>query len=201
MGSSAELRLRSALRRIDEVTRGRPLVGLGHDDADEVEGTIACDDAVGFDPLPLLRSFDEHEARVVIIGQVAGILHGSTELTGDLDLLWSGSTTDAPGISAGFAAVDADLADDDGRPLPSGVKAFELPKVQFRTATSAGDCCSPALAWGELDIEGFMDRAESTLVDGIRLHYISRSDLVAMRLAVGRPKDRRRAAELERLGP
>jgi hypothetical protein len=197
MGSLAESRLLNALRQVDEVTRGRPTVGLSHDDADEVEGTIACDDAVGFDPLPLLRSLDEHGAQVVIIGQVAGILNGSTELTGDLDLLWSGRPADAPAISAGFGAVNALLTDDDGRRLPSGTEAFGLPKVQFRTSTSAGDCCTPALPWGQLDIDGFIDRAESTLVDGIRIRYVSRSDLIAMRLAVGRPKDLRRAAELQ----
>ena len=62
MVSAPEGRLRNALRRIDELARGRPLVGLAHDDADEVEGTIACDDAVGFDPLPLLRFLDESGA-------------------------------------------------------------------------------------------------------------------------------------------
>ena len=181
------------------MTRGRPRVGRGHNDADEIQGTIACDDAIGFDPLPLLRSFDEHGARVVVMGQIAGILHGSTELTGDLDLLWSGSPADVQTMSAGFSAVNAMLWDDGGLPLSSSVEASGLPKVQFRTATSAGDCCTPALPWGELDIEGFLTRAESTIVDGIRLHYVSRPDLIAMRLAVGRAKDRRRAAELQLL--
>lgn len=133
------------------------------------------------------------------MGQVAGILHGSAELTGDLDLLWSGHSADAPALSAGFSAVNALLSDDDELPLSSAIDAFALPKVQFRTATSAGDCCTPALPWGGLDIESFLGRAQSALVDGIRLHYISRADLIAMRLAVGRPKDLRRAAELERL--
>ena len=201
MESSAESRLRNALQRIDELTQGRPRVGRGHDDADEVHGTIACDDAIGFDPLPLLRSLDEHGVRVVIIGQVAGILHGSAELTGDLDLLWSGSSTDVPAISAAFSAASAMLWDDDGCSLPVEVEAFELPKVQFRTATSAGDCCTPALSWGGLDIEGSLTRASSAVVDGVRLHYVSRSDLIAMRLAVGRAKDRRRAVELQLLEP
>jgi predicted nucleotidyltransferase len=52
-----------------------------------------------------------------------------------------------------------------------------------------------------LDVERFIDRALSCEIDGIRLRYVSRQDLIAMRLAVGREKDRRRAAELQSLGP
>jgi hypothetical protein len=195
--SSAQSRLHDAIRRIAEVTDGRAPSGVGHDDADDVEGTIASDDAAGFDPIPLLRSLDAQGARVVIIGQVAGILHGSTELTGDLDLLWSGDRSEAPSLAAAFSAVEAVLIDDNGALLGSDDEPFSLPKLQFRTATAAGDCCTPALPWGDLDIEGFLERAESTVVDGARLHYLTRPDLIAMRLAVGRPKDLRRVAELQ----
>lgn len=200
MVSSAESRLADALRRIQEVTRHRPRTGRGHDDADDHEGTIASDDAIGFDPLPLLRSFYEHGARVVVMGQVAGILHGSTELTGDLDLLWSGAASEASAMAAAFAAVGAELWDDDGRPLAPSAESFGLPKVQFRAPGAAGDCCTPALPWGELDIEGCLSRAETAVVDGVRLRYLARADLIVMRLAVGRPKDRRRAEELRGLG-
>lgn len=40
-------------------------------------------DAIEFDPFPLLRALHRHGAEAVVIGQVAGILHGSQELTGD----------------------------------------------------------------------------------------------------------------------
>ena len=199
MGSLVESRLLDALRRTYEVTRGRPRTGRGHDDADDDEGTIASDDAIGFDPLPILRAFDEHGVRVVIMGQVAGILHGSTELTGDLDLLWSGSSAESESLSAVFSALDATLWDDDDRELSSSAETFGLPKVQFRTDYAAGDCCTSALPWGELNIGSFLDRAESAVVAGTRLHYVTRPDLIAMRLAVGRPKDVRRATELRQL--
>jgi hypothetical protein len=199
MGSLAESRLLDALRRTDEITRGRTRTGRGHDDADDDEGTIASDDAIGFNPLPLLRAFDKQGVRVVIMGQVAGILHGSTELTGDLDLLWSGSSGESESMSVVFSALNATLCDDDDRELSLSAESFGLPKVQFRTATASGDCCTPALPWGKLNIERFLDRSESAAVAGIRLHYVSRPDLIAMRLAVGRPKDVRRAAELQQL--
>jgi hypothetical protein len=78
--------------------------------------------------------------------------------------------------------------------------SFGLPKVLFRTATASGDCCTPALPWGELPVAAFIARAErATTAAGTVIRYLNRDDLIAMRRAVGRPKDLRRAAELDRL--
>ncbi len=65
--------LADAIRRIGVETQGREPAGIDHDHADEELGTISSDDAIGFDPVPLLRVLDRHGATVVIIGQVAGL--------------------------------------------------------------------------------------------------------------------------------
>lgn len=193
-------RLRNATRRLAELTRDRAPTGRSHDDADDEAGTVDTDDAVGFDPLPLLSELDRHGARVCAIGQVAGILHGSAELTGDLDLLWDGGPEQAAALVAGFAAAGARLTDDGGAALPMDAAAFALPKVLFATPTASGDCCTPALPWSELPVAAYLERCEVlTTPDGVTLRYLALEDLVAMRLAVGRPKDLRRAAELRRL--
>ncbi|HEY1699114.1 MAG TPA: hypothetical protein VGG75_05280 [Trebonia sp.] len=96
-------RLEESVRRLREVTAGRERRGLSHDDADDVAGTVATDDAIGFDPFPLLRALQAHGAPVTVIGQVAGIMHGSSELTGDLDLLWDGDPAHAPALAGAFA--------------------------------------------------------------------------------------------------
>jgi len=199
MDSTAEVRLRTAIAATAQLTRGRSRAGSSHDDADDVDGTFATDDAIGFDPRPLLRALDNNGARVVIMGQVAGILHGSTELTGDLDLLWSGDRNERQAMSAGFAEAGATLTDDDGRPLPCHPDSFDRPKIDFRTVHTSGDCCTTELPWGQLDIAGYIDRAESACIDGMQVWYLRCSDLIAMRRAVGRPKDLRRAIELETL--
>ena len=79
-------RLQDAVARLAELTRGRVPGGRSHQDADDQIGTADTDDAIGFDPMPLLRTLDGHSGRVVVIGQVAGILHGSQELTGGLSV-------------------------------------------------------------------------------------------------------------------
>ena len=76
---AAVRRLQAAARHLAEQTRGRALTGRSYQDADDVTGTASTDDAIGFDPLPLLRALDERGAKVAVIGQVAGIMHGSRD--------------------------------------------------------------------------------------------------------------------------
>jgi hypothetical protein len=196
-GDQAVRRLREAVARLREETSVRPRTNRTHADADDTFGTVATDDAVGFDPFPLLRALDRHEAEAVVIGQVAGILHGSRELTGDLDLLWTGDSGQAAAFAAAFASLSADLIDDDGRPLACDPAAFALAKVQFRTAEASGDCCTPALPWGDLPIAEFLSRARTARADGFDIRYLDRMDLIRMRRAAGRPRDLRRAVELD----
>jgi hypothetical protein len=191
-------RLREALRRLADETRGRPRTGLTHQDADDVTGTAGTDDAAGFDPLPLLRALDLAGARVVVIGQVAGIMHGSEELTGDLDLLWDGNAAQAGLLAAAFTQASAQLTNDDGVPVPCDPGAFRLPKVLFRTATASGDCCTPALPWGS-PVTEFLGRCDEASAGDFKIRYLSRQDLIQMRQAIGRPKDLRRASELQAL--
>ncbi len=192
-------RLQAALERLADETRGRPRTGLTHQDANDVTGTAGTDDAVGFDPLPLLRALDRAGARIAVIGQVAGIMHGSAELTGDLDLLWDGDPAQAGLLVAAFTQESAQLTSDDGAPVPCDQEAFRLPKVLFRTATASGDCCTPALPWGKLSVAGFLGRCDEASAGDFTIRYLSRPDLIRMRQAVGRPKDLRRAAELQSL--
>ena len=167
--------------------------------ADDIVGTIATDDAIGFDPRPLLRAMHRCRAPVVVIGQVAGIMHGSGELTGDLDLLWDGAEAHAGAMAAAFGSAGAQLADDQGLPLACDAAAFRRPKLVFSTPAASGDCCTPALPWGDLPIAEFLARHLVAADHGLEVSYLRREDLIRMRRVAGRPKDLRRAAELERL--
>jgi hypothetical protein len=199
-GDAAIERLDEAVGRLRAATSGRERRGLSHDEADDVAGTVATDDAIGFNPLPLLRALHRYGAEVVVIGQVAGIMHGSAELTGDLDLLWDGAPGHAPALAAAFASVGASLADDDGRPLPCDPAAFGGSKVLYHSELASGDCCTPALPWGGLPVAAFAARClVAADRNGLVIRYLGRSDLIRMRRAVGRPKDLRRARELELL--
>jgi hypothetical protein len=174
-------RLDEAVRRVAEFTRGRPASGLSHMSADDVTGTITTDDAIGFDPRLLLQALQHCGAPAVVIGQVAGIMHGSGELTGDLDLLWDGDEQHAAAMAAAFGSVGAQLADDNGAAVACDAAAFRLPKLLFSTPGASGDCCTPALPWGDLPIAEFLARREIAAAPGLEVGYLRREDLIRMR--------------------
>ncbi|WP_454605663.1 hypothetical protein [Streptomyces tendae] len=189
MDETAALRLRRAVRRIAESTRERAATGVGPEEADDVDGTFGTDGALGFDPYPFLRALHEAGSRAVVVGQVAGILHGSTELTGDLDLLWDGTPEQARALRRALTAAGCtDLPD------------LDRPQVVYRVTGASGDLCTSALAWGDMDVTPCLDRAAVTHDPaGFDILYADLDDLILMRRSLGRPKDQRRAAELESL--
>ncbi|WP_328894635.1 hypothetical protein [Streptomyces sp. NBC_00236] len=192
MNQTAALLLRQAVRRTQEGTRDRAATGRGPEDADDVAGTYSTDGALGFDPLPLLRALHEAGSHAVVIGQVAGIMHGSTELTGDLDLLWDGSPEEGRALHAALAATGCTAA------LP----ALDQPQVAYRVPGVSGDLCTPALPWGDMDVTACLAGAVSTRDPaGFDVRYVDLDDLIRMRRALGRPKDLRRATELDALRP
>ncbi|MGW5562619.1 hypothetical protein ACWEWD_04265 [Streptomyces tendae] len=189
--TTAALRLRRAIARTRQETRDRAPVGRRAEDADDVRGTYATDGALGFDPFPFLRALHDAGSQAVVIGQVAGIMHGSTELTGDLDLLWDGTPDEARALRAALAACGCTALPDLGRE-----------QVGYRVTGADGDLCTPALRWGELDVTPCLARAETTRdPGGFTVRYAALDDLIRMRRALGRPKDHRRADELVHLRP
>lgn len=191
MNEMAAVRLRQAVGHIQDATRERAVTGRGVEEADDVAGTFAADGALGFDPFPLLRALYEAGSRAVVIGQVAGILQGSRELTGDLDLLWDGTPAQAQALRDALTATGCTDVPDLGQP-----------QAAYTTAGVSGDLCTPALPWGGMDVAGCLARAVSTRDPaGFSVRYVCLTDLIDMRRALGRPKDYRRADELVRLLP
>ncbi|MFE0855112.1 hypothetical protein CJD44_03110 [Streptomyces sp. alain-838] len=189
MSHTAALLLRQAIARTEDATRERVPIGRGPEEADDVLGTFATDGAFGFDPFPLLQALHDAGSRAVVIGQVAGIMHGSTELTGDLDLLWDGTPDEARALRDALARCGC-------RVLPD----LDHEQVGYRVTGAGGDLCTPALRWGTMDVTPCLTRAETTRDPaGFTIRYAGLDDLIRMRRALGRPKDHRRADELERL--
>jgi len=188
-GQAAALRLRQAIARTEDVTRERTPVGRHPEEADDVLGTFATDGALGFDPFPFLRALHAAGSRAVVIGQVAGIMHGSTELTGDLDLLWDGTSDEADALRDALARCGC-------TELPDLTRE----QVGYRVTGAGGDLCTPALPWGDMDVTTCLTRAETTRdPEGFAIRYAALDDLIRMRRALGRPKDHRRADELVQL--
>lgn len=189
MNTTAALRLRQAVRRTRDVTRDRAATGRSPEEADDLAGTFATDGALGFDPFPFLRALHEAGSHAVVVGQVAGIMHGSTELTGDLDLLWDGTPEQARALRDALVATGC-----------ARVPDLDRAQAAYRVTGVGGDLCTPALSWGGMDVAPCPARAaDAHDPSGFTIRYAALDDLIRMRRAIGRPKDHRRADELERL--
>ncbi|MFG2359144.1 hypothetical protein [Streptomyces sp. NPDC048521] len=191
MNEAAVVRLCQAVQRIQDATRERATTGRGLEEADDVAGTFATDGALGFDPFPFLRALSEAGSHAVVIGQVAGIMHGSMELTGDLDLLWDGTPEQAHTLRDALSATGCtDLPD------------LDRPQAAYQVTGVSGDLCTPDLPWGGMDTGPCLVRAVSAHHPaGFTIRYAALDDLIRMRRSLGRLKDHRRADELERLRP
>ena len=194
-------RLKAMCEEIRAQTQDRRPRGVRHDDADGDIGTFASDDAIGFDPFPMLAVMQATQSNYAVFGQVAGILHGSSERTGDLDILWDGNADAIDRLASEFERSGVVLRDEafnvvEGADYRSALAGA---KVYFEGIGSAGDLCTPRLRWGALDVTGFLARKVWAHADELAVPYLSLDDLLAMRSAQAGAKHARRVRELQRL--
>lgn len=145
----------------------------------------------------LLRALRDADARFVLIGGLASQVHGSPSLTLDVDICFD---LDSANLHR-LATVLADLAAI-RRDLPSGVSA-----PLDERALRAGDVFTLRTRFGDLDLlahpdpdlnfRTLLEHSIEAEILGVRVRVASLDDLMAMKRAAGRPKDR---IELEILG-
>ena len=132
----------------------------------------------------------------VIVGGFAGVLHGSSLVTRDLDVCM---VLDEENIAKLREAL-ADL---------NPVHRFTAARLPFGTEPPSGTKLNNLYletAWGAFDVIAVMkgvgdfERIKANAMDieimGVRCRLIALDDLIAVKEAVGRPKDLLAAAEL-----
>lgn len=151
-----------------------------------------------FDPLAVMRRLDERGVRFVVIGGLAGRLHGSPSITRDLDICYDRAQENLERLAIALRELGAALRGVDD-PVP-----FQLDARTLRE----GDHFTLATAAGPLDIlgtpagvSGYEElRRNAVLMDlggDLEVAVAAIEDLIAMKQAAGRPKDR---IEVEVLG-
>jgi hypothetical protein len=151
-----------------------------------------------FDALAILRTLTEHHVRFVMIGGMAARALGSPSVTRDIDICYDRRDDNLDRLAEALAAMEARLrgVDDD------------VPFLLDAKTLKAGDCFTFTTKFGPLDILGTPSGAqrgydqlqsEAAPFDfgGVEVWVVSLDDLMAMKRAAGRPKDR---IELEVLG-
>ncbi len=151
-----------------------------------------------FQPGRILEVLVRHDIRFVVIGGIAAQAHGSTSATRDLDVCYSCDPNNLCAIVEALADLQAIRRD-----LPSGVT---VPPVDIRTLrlgdlflfeTESGPLDLLASPDPGLDYEQLARTAVPFEIEGRRVLVASVDDLIRMKRAAGRPKDR---IELEVLG-
>ena len=132
----------------------------------------------------LLSVLNEHRVKYLVVGAYAVSIHAQPRATKDLDILIKADAKNARNAFAALAQFGAPLqgltAADFAEPgpffrmgrAPVGVDILtEIPGVDFDAA------------W-KRRVEGVIDQTS-----GLKAHFISADDLIASKLAVGRPQD------------
>jgi hypothetical protein len=150
-----------------------------------------------FDPERLLRVLARHRVRFVLIGGLAARLWGSPTVTNHLDLCYARDRPNLERLAAALRELKATLR---------GVTQ-EVPFRLDAETLAGGDHFTFTTAAGNLDVldqpagspgyEGLARAATSMKLAGTDVLVCDLDDLVAMKRAAGRPKDR---IELEVLG-
>jgi hypothetical protein len=150
-----------------------------------------------FSPTAQIQTLVRHEVRFVIVGGVASNVLGSPSVTHDLDVCYDRRPDNLARLAAALVEMEATLrgVDDD------------VPFLLDARTLAAGDCFTFSTKFGPFDILGtpsgsagyddLRSRAAPADFGGFSVWVVSLDDLMAMKRAAGRAKDR---IELEVLG-
>ncbi|MBS1886389.1 MAG: hypothetical protein JSU06_04290 [Actinobacteria bacterium] len=143
-----------------------------------------------------METLDRHAVDFIVIGGIAGIIHGSAHPTYDFDVLYARDDTNLERMAAALQELHVTRANAPADPL------FQ---VDARSL-AAGSNFTFESDLGRFDILGHADgmrgyeaiRADSTLEElwGFPVRTASIDDLIRMKRAAGRPKDKSMVEEL-----
>jgi hypothetical protein len=145
---------------------------------------------VAFDPVAALRVFQHHDVRFVVIGGLAGRLWGSPTMTNDLDVCCAWDRPNLERVAASLVEMEARLRD-----VPQDV-AFQLDATSlvngrnFTFTTRYGSLDLLGEPAGPLDFADLAANARAFDIGGLTVDVGDLDDLIELKSAAGRPKDR-----------
>jgi len=151
---------------------------------------------MAFQPIPIFQVLTDHGVRFLVIGGIASSAHGSPSVTNDVDICYDRRPDNLERLAAALRELEAKL-----RGVPE-----DVPFILDARSLAAGDHFTFTTVFGPLDClgtpagSGGYDAlaANAQSIDiGVMVAVASLDDLMAMKRAAGRPKDR---VELEILG-
>ncbi len=143
------------------------------------------------DPIAALATLQRYDVEFVVIGGVAGRLWGSPTMTNDVDICYSRDRVNLERLAVALRDLEARLrgVDDDE---PFQLDSTTLAKGQnFTFATRVGPLDVLGMPAGVRDFRELAVNATSfDLGEGVVVMVCDLEDLIRMKRAAGRPKDR-----------
>lgn len=143
-----------------------------------------------FDPVRALATLADHGVRFVIIGSFAGRLWGSTTVTNDLDICYARDPKNLLALENSLRdlhAVRRGVPPD----LPFQLDARSLALGDsFTFTTTAGNLDCLATPAGSRGFQDLITGAAEVAIGALRVPVASLEDLMRLKRAAGRPKDR-----------
>jgi hypothetical protein len=149
-----------------------------------------------FDPRALLATLGDHDVRFVIIGGVAAAALGSPSVTVDLDVCYDRSPDNLVRLASALEDLHATLRGAPADLFRRDPHALEMGD-HFTFDTTLGPLDIMATPAGVKGYDELKSNAERMSIRGMEVWGASLDDLIRMKRAAGRPKDR---VEIEILG-
>jgi hypothetical protein len=146
---------------------------------------------VAFDPIGALQTLQRHGVRFIVIGGIAGRLWGSPTMTNDIDICYARDPANLERLAAALGDLHARLRGVDEE-VPFLLDAITLGKGQnFTFTTDLGPLDVLGLPSGVNDFNELAANASQFDVgEGVIVPVCDLDDLIRMKRAAGRPKDR-----------
>jgi len=156
-------------------------------------------DHLGFDIFAIVREFERQRVEYILIGGGAGILHGATRITEDLDFLIRGGMENLHRTAQALGALGAKTQDGQAPDHDDLRGANTLWKTRFGRVDVLVTATGPKgsrLSYPDLVTHAVAMKG----IPGTSIVVVaSLDDLILMKRAAGRPKDHEALPELEAL--
>ncbi len=146
-----------------------------------------------------LRILTENKIEFIVVGGVAGTLHGSSFITQDLDVVYSRSRENIQRLAATLQLYQPYLRNvAEGLPFRWDEKTIRN-GLNFTLTTSFGDLDLLGEVAGGGTFINLLPFSQEVSGFGLRFKIVNLEKLIVLKRAAGRPKDLAVIAELQRI--
>ncbi len=143
------------------------------------------------DPQRLFTTLAKHKVDYVLIGGLAAVLHGSTAMTNDADILPDPASDNLDRLAQALRSLDARLRVDGN---PDGIAFDPHPSLiasmaMLNMTTRCGDLDLTFTPSGLDGYQGVSERSVTFEVGGLHLQVAALADIIRSKEAADRPKD------------